>query len=134
MMQQPNQTGVIQEINGPIVTIRLPGVRIGEQVRIGNLGLYGEVIALQGDEALAQIYESTEMIRPGEPVECLGHPISVELGPGLIGGIFDGVQRPLEKMYLEAGDQIPRGLSPDPLDRERSRFHVHPNTTSRIPG
>ncbi len=117
-MQEPKNTGEIKQINGPIVTIRLPGVRNGEQIRIGQLGLYGEVIGLQGDEALAQIYESTEMVRPGEPVEGLGHPLSVELGPGLMGGIFDGVQRPLEKMFLEAGDQIPRGLNPAALDRK----------------
>ncbi|MEN8178672.1 MAG: V-type ATP synthase subunit A, partial [Pseudomonadota bacterium] len=123
-MHEPNNTGTVQEINGPIVTIRLPGIRNGEQVRIGRLGLYGEVIGLQGDEALAQIYESTEMVRPGEPVESLGRPLSVELGPGLMGGIFDGVQRPLEKMYLEAGDQIPRGLSPAPLDREHLWYFV----------
>ncbi|MBL3619288.1 MAG: hypothetical protein JMN26_16375, partial [gamma proteobacterium endosymbiont of Lamellibrachia anaximandri] len=110
--------GTIKDINGPIVTIILPGVANGEQVRIGELGLYGEVISLQGSEALVQIYESTEMVRPGEPVEGLSHPLSVELGPGLMGGIFDGVQRPLEKMFLQAGDQIPRGLSPDSLDRE----------------
>jgi V/A-type H+-transporting ATPase subunit A len=124
-MQSEPRTGVIREINGPIVTIRLPGVKNGEQVRIGGMGLYGEVIGLQGDEALAQIYESTEMVRPGEQVEGLGQPLSVELGPGLLGGIFDGVQRPLEKMFLEAGDQIPRGLSPDPLDRQ-TLWHFEP--------
>ena len=102
-MKQAHKKGTILEINGPIVTIRLPGVHNGEQVRIGSLGLYG----------------STEMVRPGEPAEGLGHPLSVELGPGLIGGIFDGVQRPLELMFLKAGDQIPRGLSPEPLDREK---------------
>jgi V/A-type H+-transporting ATPase subunit A len=123
-MKQPRPSGVIREINGPIVTIQLPNVRNGEQVRIGRLGLYGEVIGLQGDEALAQIYESTEMVRPGEPVEGLGRPLSVELGPGLMGGIFDGVQRPLTKMFLEAGDQIPRGLSPTPLDRKTLWYFV----------
>jgi len=117
-MKRESRKGIILEINGPIVTIRLPGVHNGEQVRIGRLGLYGEVIALEGDRAIVQIYESTEMVRPGEPAEGLGHPLSVELGPGLIGGIFDGVQRPLEQMFLKAGDQIPRGLSPAPLDRE----------------
>ncbi|MES9943124.1 MAG: V-type ATP synthase subunit A [Candidatus Thiodiazotropha sp. 6PLUC2] len=121
-----NKKGIIKEINGPIVTIKLPGVQNGEQVRIGSLGLYGEVISLEGEEALAQIYESTEMVRPGEPVEGLGHPLSVELGPGLIGGIFDGVQRPLEAMFLKAGDQIPRGLSPLPLDREKE-WHFVPS-------
>ena len=101
MTEKTNRSGTIQEINGPIVTIRLPGVRNGEQIRIGRQGLYGEVIGLQGEEALAQIYESTEMVRPGEPVEGLGRPQSVELGPGLMGGIFDGVQRPLEKLFLQ---------------------------------
>ncbi|MCM8882849.1 MAG: V-type ATP synthase subunit A [Candidatus Thiodiazotropha sp.] len=124
-MKQEDKKGTIQDINGPIVTIKLPGVQNGEQVRIGSLGLYGEVISLEGEEALAQIYESTEMVRPGEPAEGLGHPLSVELGPGLIGGIFDGVQRPLEEMFLKAGDQIPRGLSPLPLDREKL-WHFSP--------
>jgi V/A-type H+-transporting ATPase subunit A len=116
-MNSETPQGFIQEINGPIVSIRLPGVQNGEQVRVGELGLYGEVIALQGEEALTQIYESTEMLRPGEPAIGLGRPLSVELGPGLIGGIFDGVQRPLEKLFQSAGDQVPRGLSPDSLDR-----------------
>ncbi|MGD8932931.1 MAG: V-type ATP synthase subunit A [Chromatiales bacterium] len=124
-MNTDTPQGLIQEINGPIVSIRLPGIQNGEQVRVGELGLYGEVIGLQGDGALTQIYESTEMLRPGEPVTGLGRPLSVELGPGLIGGIFDGVQRPLEKLFLSAGDQIPRGLSPDPLDRS-TRWHYVP--------
>jgi V/A-type H+-transporting ATPase subunit A len=125
MKNTTDNKGTIKEINGPIVTIEFPGVRNGEQVRIGRLGLYGEVIALEGKEALAQIYESTETVRPGEPVHGLGHPLSVELGPGLIGGIFDGVQRPLTDMFLKAGDQIPRGLSPLPLNRDKE-WHFLP--------
>jgi V/A-type H+-transporting ATPase subunit A len=132
-MNTTSRKGTILEINGPIVTIQLPGVHNGEQVRIGRLGLYGEVIALEGQNAIVQIYESTEMVRPGEPAEGLGHPLSVELGPGLIGGIFDGVQRPLEEMFLKAGDQIPRGLSPLPLEREKlwhfiPQENLEPNT------
>jgi V/A-type H+-transporting ATPase subunit A len=124
-------TGQIKEINGPIVTIHLPGVSASEQVRVGKLKLYGEVIALQGDEATVQVYESTEMVRPGEPAERLGQPLSVELGPGLIGSIFDGVQRPLEKIFLQAGDMIPRGISPPALDRERRwRFTPEKNLES----
>jgi V/A-type H+-transporting ATPase subunit A len=110
-MTDETHTGRILDINGPIVTIRMPGIRNGAQVRIGHLGLYGEVIALSGDKAIIQAYESTDDTRPGEPVENLGWPLSVELGPGLMGQIFDGVQRPLEKIFLQAGDHIPRGLA-----------------------
>jgi V/A-type H+-transporting ATPase subunit A len=108
------------EVNGPLVTIRLPGVLTGEQVRIGELGLVGEVIGREGEQAVVQVYESTESLRPGEGVEPLGHPLSVELGPGLLGGIFDGVQRPLERIFERAGDHIPRGLNVPALDRERA--------------
>ena len=79
--------GKIIEINGPIVTVELPRVRNGEQVRIGKLGLIGEVIGREGDNAIVQVYETTESVRPGEGVEPLGHPLSVELGPGLLGQI-----------------------------------------------
>lgn len=92
-MSDTNKLGVIRDINGPIVTIELPGARSGEQVKIGELGLYGEIISLNGQRAVVQTYESTDGVRPGEPVVGLGWPLSVELGPGLMGGIFDGVQR-----------------------------------------
>ena len=118
-MSEPTRTGYIREINGPIVTIVLPGVRNGEQVRIGELGLFGEVISLRGQEAVVQTYESTDGVRPGEPATGLGWPLSVELGPGLLGGIFDGVQRPLEKIALQCGDYINRGLNIAALDRAR---------------
>ena len=118
-MKASSKTGVIRDINGPIVTIHLPGIRNGEQVRIGELGLYGEVIALEGERAVVQAYESTEGVRPGEPVVGLGWPLSVELGPGLMGQIFDGVQRPLEKIAFESGDYIPRGLNIPALDWTR---------------
>jgi V/A-type H+-transporting ATPase subunit A len=118
-MNKSSRKGIIREINGPIILITLPGVRNGEQVKIGTLGLYGEVITLKGDNAVVQAYESTEGVRPGEPVEGLGWPLSVELGPGLLGGIFDGVQRPLETIFDQSGDHIPRGLSVPALDREK---------------
>ncbi|OGI57496.1 MAG: V-type ATP synthase subunit A [Candidatus Muproteobacteria bacterium RBG_19FT_COMBO_61_10] len=111
--------GSIIEINGPIVTVRLPGVLNGEQVRIGKLGLVGEVIGRDADSAVVQVYESTESLRPGEDAESLGHPLSVELGPGLLGNIFDGVQRPLHAIIQQSGDHIARGLNLAPLDRER---------------
>jgi V/A-type H+-transporting ATPase subunit A len=119
-MSENSRDGVIRDINGPIVTVDLPGVRNGEQVKIGELGLFGEVISLKGKQAVVQTYESTDGVRPGEPAVGLGWPLSVELGPGLLGGIFDGVQRPLEKIALESGDYIKRGLDVPALDRGRT--------------
>lgn len=118
--------GEILSINGPIVTIRLQGVRNGEQVRVGKLGLMGEVISLSGEQAVVQVYESTESVRPSEPVIALGHRLSVELAPGLLGQIFDGVQRPLESIFKNHGDYIARGLQMPALDREK-KWHFEPN-------
>ena len=125
-MTEQSRIGVIRDINGPIVTIELPGIRSAEQVKIGELGLFGEVISLNGDRAVVQTYESTDGVRPGEPALGLGRPLSVELGPGLMGGIFDGVQRPLEKIALESGDYIRRGLDVPALDRSRT-WEFEPN-------
>ncbi len=119
--------GKVVEVNGPLVTVQLADVRTGEQVRIGRLELMGEVIARHGERALVQMYEPTESLRPGEPVTALGHPLSVELGPGLLGGIFDGVQRPLLEHARQHGDYIPRGVHIPPLDRARLwRFEPTP--------
>ncbi|AUB82958.1 V-type ATP synthase subunit A [Candidatus Thiodictyon syntrophicum] len=118
-MTEPSRIGVIRDINGPIVTVEMPGARNGEQVKIGELGLFGEVISLSGLRAVVQTYESTDGVRPGEVCVGLGFPLSVELGPGLMGGIFDGVQRPLEKIALQSGDYIRRGINVPALDRAR---------------
>ncbi len=118
-MTDQDKLGRVREINGPIVTIEMPGVRNGEQVRIGSMQLIGEVIALKGTQAVVQSYEPTEGLRPGETVRALGHPLSVELGPGLVGEIFDGVQRPLTTIFRHSGDIIPRGLDLPSLNRER---------------
>ena len=120
-----DNTRQVLQVNGPLVLAHLPGVPNGEQVRVGKLGLMGEVISLEGDNALIQVYESTEMLHPGESVVTLGHPFSVELGPGLLGGIFDGVQRPLTSIMEQSGDQIPRGLEVPALDREKA-WHFIP--------
>lgn len=130
-MNRTDKQGTIREINGPILTIQLPGIRNGEQVKIGELGLFGEVIALKGETALVQSYESTEGVRPGERVIGLGRPLSVELGPGLLGSIFDGVQRPLDKVFLESGDHIGRGIHLPALDRERN-WHFTPEPDIEI--
>ena len=118
--------GSIVEVNGPIVTVKLPGVLNGEQVRVGKLGLVGEVIGREAERAIVQVYESTESLCPGEEAEALGHPLSVELGPGLLGNIFDGVQRPLHAVLEKSGDHIARGLQLMPLDRE-SRWAFMPS-------
>jgi V/A-type H+-transporting ATPase subunit A len=111
--------GKVLEINGPLVRLDLPGVVLGEQVRVGALGLVGEVIGRDGDSAQAQLYEDSTGLAPGEPAEGLGHPLSVELGPGLLGGIFDGVQRPLEEVRRTSGDRIARGIRVPALPRDK---------------
>lgn len=79
--------------------------------------LIGEIIELRGDRASVQVYEETGGLGPGESVESTGEPLSVELAPGLIESIFDGIQRPLEKIYEKYGDRISRGISVHNLDR-----------------
>lgn len=112
--------GEILEVNGPILRVRLPQVLTGEQVRVGVLQLTGEVIGREGADAIVQMYETTEGLRPGESAESMGHPLSVELGPGLLGQIFDGVQRPLYTLYGLSGDHLARGLVVDALDRVKA--------------
>ncbi|CAK0757608.1 V-type ATP synthase alpha chain [Gammaproteobacteria bacterium] len=125
--------GDIIEINGPLVRIRLPDVLNGEQVKIGKLGLVGEVIGRDAELAMVQVYESTEGVRPGESVVALGHPLVVELGPGLLGQIYDGVQRPLLRIQALSGDHIARGLEVPSLDRER-RWAFTPNVELVVGG
>jgi len=93
--------------------------RMLELVRVGEAGLVGEVIKLAGDRAIIQVYEDTTGVRPGEPVVGTGMPLSVELGPGLVGTIYDGIQRPLEVLRASGGDFIGRGMSAPALDRGR---------------
>jgi V/A-type H+-transporting ATPase subunit A len=119
--------GKIIEINGPLLRVQLPGVRNGEQVLIGNMGLVGEVIGREGGDAIVQAYEPTESVRPGEGVQAMGHPLSVELGPGLLGQIFDGIQRPLTEIFASHGEHIPRGVETSSLPRDR-RWTFTPNT------
>jgi V/A-type H+-transporting ATPase subunit A len=122
--------GKILEINGPLVKLELPQTVLGEQVRVGHMGLVGEVIGREGDTALAQLYEDTAGLRPGETAEGLGWPLSVELGPGLLGTIFDGVQRPLQSVWEQSGDRMARGISVPSLPRDK-RWHFVPDPQRR---
>jgi len=113
-------TGRIETIAGPVVKCSgLPSVRMYEVVRVGHQQLIGEVIEVGDEEFTAQVYEETSGIAPGEPVESTGDSLSVELGPGLLGAIYDGIQRPLPKLKELSGDFISRGLNVDGLDKEK---------------
>jgi len=112
--------GKLTYINGPLVKAMLTQASIGEQVQLGQLQLMGEIIGLENDTALIQVYEDTQSLKPGESVTALGHPLSVELGPGLLGQIFDGVQRPLKQILKDSGDEIPRGLNIPSLDQNKN--------------
>ncbi|KAF2958990.1 ATP synthase subunit A [Thermotoga sp. Ku-13t] len=110
--------GKIIRVAGPLVVARgLQNVKMYEMVRVGELKLFGEIIGLDKDIAYIQVYEETQGVGPGEPVFPLGEPLSVELGPGIVGQIYDGIQRPLNKLAEQAGDFLSRGLSLPALDR-----------------
>ncbi len=112
--------GKIIRTAGPLVIAsECLGAKMYDMVRIGELGLIGEIIELREDKAFIQVYEDTTGIGPGEPVVLTGEPLSVELGPGLIRSVFDGIQRPLDVIRAKEGDFITRGIQVPPLDRKR---------------
>ena len=112
--------GTIVKVSGPlIVASGMADVNMYDVVRVSEKHLIGEVIELRGDKASIQVYEETGGIGPGEPVESTGAPLSVELAPGLIESIYDGIQRPLNKIQELAGDRIMRGIRVDSIDHER---------------
>ena len=113
------ENGVIYRISGPVVTAVGISPRMYEVVRVGDEGLMGEVIELHGDQSVIQVYEETSGIKPGEPVIRTGQTLSVQLGPGLLTQIYDGIQRPLPKLEETMGVFITRGVDADGLDLER---------------
>jgi len=114
------QTGTIVKVAGPlVVSTGMSGVRMYDVVLVSELRLVGEVVQLDGDRASIQVYEETGGIGPGEPVYTTGIPLSVELGPGLMSSIYDGIQRPLAVIREKTGDFITRGVRADGLDRAR---------------
>lgn len=111
---------VATRISGPIVTaIGMHSAQMYEVVQVGDLGLVGEVVRLVGDQATIQVYEDTTMLKPGAPVKRTGAPLSVWLGPGLVGNIYDGIQRPLPGIQAHSGAWIRRGEKVDPLTTEK---------------
>ena len=112
--------GRIVKVSGPLVVAEgMADVKMFDVVRVSDKRLIGEVIELRGDKASIQVYEETSGLGPGEPVYSTGEPLSVELGPGLISSIFDGIQRPLTLIREKVGDRIVRGIEVPSLDRER---------------
>jgi V/A-type H+-transporting ATPase subunit A len=113
-------TGNIIKIAGPVIVADgMKGTQMYEMVKVGNDKLIGEIIELEGDTATIQVYEETAGMKPGEPIESTGGPLSVELGPGILGSIFDGIQRPLEKIKVLTGDYIQRGVDVPSLPKDK---------------
>jgi V/A-type H+/Na+-transporting ATPase subunit A len=113
-------SGVITRISGPAVIAHgLAGARMYDIVRVGKEKLIGEIIRLDGETAFVQVYEDTSGLYVGEPVESTEAPLALELGPGMLSSIYDGIQRPLDKIREAQGDFISRGVVVDSLDRNR---------------
>jgi V/A-type H+-transporting ATPase subunit A len=114
------EQGKIIRVAGPLVVASgCLGAKMYDMVKIGELGLIGEIIELREDRAFIQVYEDTTGIGPDEPVYLTGQPLSVELGPGLVSSIYDGIQRPLDIIRDAEGDFVTRGIEVPPLDRKK---------------
>ncbi len=112
--------GAIERISGPLViAYGMLGSSMYDVVKVGKDKLIGEIIQLRGDKAVVQVYEDTSGLTPEEPVESTFLPLSVELGPGIMKNIYDGIQRPLEVIKKKSGDFIGRGIVADPIDRKK---------------
>jgi V/A-type H+-transporting ATPase subunit A len=126
MNKTDNSTGKVIRIAGPVVgAIGLEEVRLFDVVHVGEMGLVGEVIRLSSQHTTIQVYEDTSGIRVGEPVHNTGLPLVAHLGPGLLGSVYDGLQRPLEVLAEMTGDFIQRGVRTFPLP-ENTRWRFTP--------
>ena len=121
--------GKIIKVSGPLVIAGgMRDANMFDVVRIGEAGLIGEIIEMHGDRASIQVYEETAGLGYGDRVVSTGEPLSVELGPGLITNIYDGIQRPLESIFHKYGTNITRGISAPALDREK-KWHFTPTVS-----
>ena len=109
------------KVSGPLVVATgMADANMADVVRVGEQKLIGEILTMNGDSAAIQVYEETSGLGPGAVVETTGAPLSVELGPGIIENIYDGIQRPLEEIMKAAGgNNLPRGIQVPPLDRTK---------------
>ena len=111
---------VITKISGPLVVASgMKNANMFDVVRVSSENLLGEIIEMHEDKASIQVYEETSGLKTGEKVVTTGAPLSVELGPGLIGNIFDGIQRPLTEIMKRVGNSLTRGIDVPALDREK---------------
>ncbi len=114
------QKAVISGINGPVVKATgASGLQMLEMVHVGHSGLIGEVIGISGGKCTIQVYEETSGLKIGEPIRPMGEPLSLTLGPGIVGEVFDGIQRPLEALKAEFGDFIGKGIETFNLQKEK---------------
>ena len=118
--QQTEDEGRITNVSGPVVEAKGLDARMNDVVRVGEEELMGEVIEIEGGVTIIQVYEETSGISPGEPVITTGAPLSVELGPGILDSIYDGVQRPLDILEEEMGDFLDRGVDAPGIDLEKN--------------
>lgn len=120
IQSEEKQVGVISKVAGPLIVAKgMKDVQMYDVVRVSDKRLIGEIIELRDDVASIQVYEETAGLGPGEPVYFTNQPLSVELGPGLIESIYDGIQRPLSVIFDQFGDRIPLGVDVPKLNRER---------------
>ena len=113
-------SGEVIKVSGPLVVASgLEDANVSDVVRVGKQRLIGEILNMTGDQASIQVYEETSGLGPGAVVETTGYPLSVELGPGMLDGIYDGIQRPLTEIRRLAGHTIPRGIDVPALNREK---------------
>src|SRR6056297_1817832 len=114
------EDGVIESVSGPVVTATDLDARMNDVVYVGDEGLMGEVIEIEGNITTIQVYEETSNVAPGEPVENTGEPLSVDLGPGMLDSIYDGVQRPLDVLEEKMGAFLDRGVDAPGIDLEKT--------------
>ena len=120
------KVGKIVKVSGPLVVAEgMDEANVYDVVKVSDRRLIGEIIEMRGDRASIQVYEETTSVGPGEPVYSTGEPLSVELGPGLLEAMFDGIQRPLEEFQKIAGNFLERGIEVNPLNREK-KWHFVP--------